>query len=216
MSLRMYDEAILNKIKSWFPAETETEILTTDDNTVTTRLEEAADKNHDEITIPKITISRDPDFDIGNRSKRDMSYDGPVIKKLSVEGKSIGAIKLNSIPVSFGYQIDIYTRTFADMDKILVSLIFKLIKNPRLVVTVEDEFNQIDLPQVHYITIDPHVHNTSNVGERRYVGQFVRYTLRLMVPSAAFYQIEEASNIKISARLDVDEDTSKGNVINSR
>lgn len=197
IGIAMYDQALSTKIKSWLPAETDVEILTQEN--LTRRFEIAADKSNDsKISFPRVDISRDRTFELQQSSKNEMSFNG-----VRLYGDDKEAKILNSIPISLDYQIDIYAKKAKEADAILVQLLFKLINNPRIVVTLSDGKEKI--PQVFHFYLDPQIENSSDVQERLYQGEFTRWTIKLHMPNVRLYQFKVAKNIRITAEVEIDE-----------
>lgn len=100
-------------------------------------------------------------------TKRTMSFDGMMLES---DGKH--TIQLDAVPISITYQLDIYTRHFDEGDELLRELIFKIINNPQLTITLP--YNNQNLIQVCAMKMQGRVEDTSSISERLFSGQFTR------------------------------------------
>ena len=197
MAIRYYDEALANKINSWLPKSKNRKIqVLKPDEVKRLFVIEADERNDKPIQLPLIAISRETQIDVMHPTKRAMSFDGMMLKS---DGKH--TLQLDAIPISLTYQVDIYTRHFDEGDELLRELIFKIINNPQLTITLS--YNNQNLIQVCAMKMQGQVEDTSSVSERIFSGQFTRWTLRLDIDGAYLYSIPYVDNVKVEYGLEV-------------
>lgn len=185
MSIRYYDEALTNKIRSWIK-DPNMRVLSPSD---TTRLFQiSADENNDKpLTLPLIALSRDSSFEIVNTNKRALSYDGAHI------GANYKTSELlNAIPIKIGYQLDIYTKYFAEADEYTRNFIFNLINYPT--VRIEIPYNKSNLPHNSTIILNQTVTDNSSIPERLIAGQFTRMSLKFNIDDAYLFSVPMMDN----------------------
>ena len=199
MAIRYYDEALANKINSWLPKSKNRKIQVLKPDEVKRLFTIEADERNDKpIQLPLIAISRETQIDVMHPTKRAMSFDGIMLKS---DGKH--TLQLDAVPISFTYQVDIYTRHFDEGDELLRELIFKIINNPQLTITLP--YNNQNLIQVCAMKMQGQVEDTSSISERLFSGQFTRWTLRLDIDGAYLYSIPYVDNVKVEYELEVGE-----------
>ena len=197
MAIRYYDEALANKINSWLPKAKNRKIQVLKPDEVKRLFTIEADERNDKpIQLPLIAISRDTQIDVLHPTKRAMSFDGMMLES---DGKH--TIQLDAVPISITYQLDIYTRHFDEGDELLRELIFKIINNPQLTITLP--YNNQNLIQVCTMKMQGQVEDTSSISERIFSGQFTRWTLRLNIDGAYLYSIPYVDNVKVDYELQV-------------
>lgn len=200
MAIRYYDEAIANKINSWLPKSKNRKIQVLKPDEVKRLFSIEADERNDKpIQLPLIAISRETQIDVMHPTKRAMSFDGMMLKS---DGKH--TLQLDAVPISLTYQLDIYTRHFDEGDELLRELIFKIINNPQLTITLP--YNNQNLIQVCAMKMQGQVEDTSSISERLFSGQFTRWTLRLDIDGAYLYSIPYVDNVKVEYELEVGRD----------
>lgn len=120
MAIRYYDDAIIQKLQSWLPENTNLRVIRPDE---TKRLFEllANDQNDKPLTLPFIALSRNTDLELRSNIKQPRSYDGLRLRNLetntSAEFTNTTPV-LNVIPISVKYQLDIYTKYADEGDEI--------------------------------------------------------------------------------------------------
>lgn len=197
MAIRYYDEALANKINSWLPKSKNRKIQVLKPDEVKRLFTIEADERNDKpIQLPLIAISRDTQIDVLHPTKRTMSFDGMMLKS---DGKH--TIQLDAVPISITYQLDIYTRHFDEGDELLRELIFKIINNPQLTITLP--YNNQNLIQVCAMKMQGQIEDTSSISERLFSGQFTRWTLRLDIDGAYLYSIPYVDNVHIKYDLEI-------------
>lgn len=189
MSVKLYDDALLAKFKKWV-ANTPT-ILTGIDETK--RLfETVIDNNNDKpIQLPLIALSRPGGYSILNRNKRPLTHMGVT----TVLNEQRGA-KLNVVPISISYQIDIYCRYLQEADEYARNLVFNIINYPKLEINIPYE-NQ-GLSHISNIRLNSDVEDNSDIPERLIPGQFTRLTMTIEIDDAYLFDLRIKDNIFIT------------------
>lgn len=192
MSVYLYDEAFIDKLRNW-TKDTQIQVFSPDD---TKRLYEViADKNNDKpIELPIICLRRQTNLNITNQGKRPLTFDGMTL----AQSQEV-AIKLNAIPMTINYQLDIYTRYMKEADEFLRNLTFNIINYPKL--TIKIPYNGFDVYHNGFIRMSEEVNNTSDIPERLVNGQFTRYTFNIMIDDAYLWNIKEKGNLSITGGI---------------
>ncbi len=187
MSVRLYDIAITNKIKSWIPGKN-VRILDPDDTVQLFKLT-ADDSNDKPIKLPLITISRDPDINLSITTKRSLTFDGIHIS--AYDGDNIPEnrtiMHLDAIPMDLTYQIDIYAANQALADEYLRNFLFNIVNSPKL--TVELPYNGANIEHVCNMRFQQRVSDGSDIPLRLFPDQFRRWTFSVRIDDAFFFSI---------------------------
>ena len=196
MAIRYYDQAIVDKIKSWIK---DPNLVVLSPNESTRLFQMRADQLNDRpLNLPMISISRDSHIEIINPQKRALSYDGNHItfeeSDLNRSTEEISKV-LNAIPIELKYQLDIYTKYFEEADEYVRNFIFNLINYPKL--TIELPYNDSHLLHDSTILVDSTISDNSDISERLISGQFTRMTIRLTIDDAYLFSIPFMANWKI-------------------
>ena len=189
MSVKLYDDALLNKFKKWVA---NTPTVLTGVNETKRLFETVIDKNNDKpIQLPLIALSRPGGYSILNKNKRPLTHIGMT----AVLNEKRGA-KLNVVPISISYQIDIYCRYLEEADEYARNLVFNIINYPKLEVDIPYE-NQ-GLSHVSNIRLNSDVEDNSDIPERLIPGQFTRFTMMLEIDDAYLFDLRIKDNISIT------------------
>lgn len=195
MSISFYDEAIVNKITNWVK-NTNVQILKPDE---TTRFFEiTSDQNFDRpIQLPLISISRDRDITILNTQKQVKTFDG-----IALKSNNNISMPINVIPIEIGYQIDIFTRHMVEADAFIREFVFNFINYPKLKVNIP--YNDANLVHESNLWIDSSITDNSDISEKLFSDQFVRFTIKLTVDDAYLFSLPYKENTKLElVELDV-------------
>lgn len=189
MSIYLYDEALVAKLKSW-TEKTQIQVLGIDE---TSRLFQIiADETNDKpIKLPIIALSRPGGYDILNPNKKPIAYDGA-----SMSSDYDSTLQLNAIPIQINYQLDVYTRYLKEADAYIRELIFNIINHPTLKITIP--YNDANLIHNANIRLASNVEDNSNIPERLISGQFYRLSLNLNIDDAYLWDARVRSNIHIT------------------
>lgn len=202
MAIRYYDEALTEKIKSWVK-DPDMRVLSPNDSTRLFQMK--ADLNNDKpLQLPLIAISRDSEIEIINTNKHALTYDGAHIEVDEEKSK-----QLNAIPIKISYQLDIYTKYFAEADEYLRNFIFNLINYPRL--SIEIPYNNSKIVHNFTIQLDSTISDNSDISERLIAGQFTRMTLKFYIDDAYLFSVPFMKNWKIETG-DIEINNEKENV----
>lgn len=188
MAVRFYDEALLHKFKQWTAG---THINLTGVNETKKLFEVIADSTNDKpITLPLITLNRKAGYDILNPNKKPTSYQGAT----RIVTPDNGA-KLNIIPISIPYQIDIYTRYVEEADEYARNIVFNIINYPRL--RIDIPYESSNLKQDSNIRLTTGVEDNSDIPERLISGQFIRLTIGINIDDAYLFDLRVKDNLSI-------------------
>lgn len=187
MSVRLYDEAIVNKINGWIKDD-KLRVLSPEDSTRLFQMR--ANQNNDEpLTLPLIAISRNNEIEITNTSKRMLTYDGIMLK--ANEDKTL---QIDGIPMTLNYQIDIYTRHMDEADEYMRNFVFSIINHPKI--KVQLPYNNIDYEHYSYMRILSTIEDNSDIPQKLFPDQFTRWTIRFTVDDAYLFSLPYKDNIK--------------------
>ena len=192
MAVKLYDEALLEKLKSW-TTDTALQVYSTD--SAGDLFKVLGDQGNDKaIKLPLIVLRRNGGFTIKNSTKRLLVYDGK-----SIEWTIDKAVQLNAIPIGIDYQIDIYARKQEECDEIVRNLIFNLIIFPDL--NIELPYYGKHYQHKSHVSISSDVANNSDIPERLSFGQFTRFTLSLSIDDAYLFDVRERQNYSININM---------------
>lgn len=188
LSVYLYDEAILKKLESWTDG-TSVTVLGVDD---TKRLFEVeADVRNDEsIKLPLLSLKRTSSFDILHTAKTPMASYGATIKASAEK-----STKLNGIPISISYQLDVYTRHYKEAEEYIRNLIFNIIDYPKIF--VEIPYEGINYIHDSNLIIKSTVLDNSSDTMRLNFGQFTKLSIQFDVPDAYLWDVRTRKNKRI-------------------
>lgn len=204
MSATLYDEALLNKIKSWVD---DSNIRITGPDETRRLFESTADINNDRpIELPLIALRRKTTMEILNISKQPLTHNG-LKTDYSMGGKYYSkpesdldkprVSQLNAIPIRLYYQIDIYTRLYEEAEEYVRNFIFNLINYPTVEIIIP--YNGINKRQLSFIDLSPEVEDNSDIAERLAPGEFTRKSLSISIDGYLYnYRTRDAAQIDIS------------------
>lgn len=188
MSVRLYDNAIMTKFKSWINDDKLT-MLSPDETTDLFRI--VSDKKQDKpITLPLITLSRGKDIELEYPHKKMMSYDG-----MMLDATVDKSLQLDAIPMTLTYQLDIYTRYEYEADEYMRNFVFNLINFP--VIKVILPYNNINYSHNSNIRLLPTIEDNSDIPERLVGDQFTRWTIRFVIDDAYLFSLPYRQNVHI-------------------
>lgn len=186
MAVKYYDEALADKIKGWLPDNFKKHILKPDEVSRLFRIRD--DESKDEpLSLPIVALSRDTTIELLETTKSPLSFNG---KKIG--GNDDKTIQLNGIPISIFYQIDIYTKHYAEADAIIRELIFKFKNNPKMIITLP--YNGANVEHVCYTRLLSTITDNSDIPQRQIEGQFTRWTIQLRIEDAYLFSIPIRDN----------------------
>lgn len=212
MAVRLYDEALVQKIGKWVKNSKLT-ILKPEESTrfFEMTLDDIKDKT---LQLPLIAISRDKNIDILSTQKQsktfngfsnlnatlgDMDYLNAVAENEKFElEKDLPAptpINVNVVPIRIGYQIDIYTRGMAEADEYIRNFVFNFINYPKLEIILP--YNNVDLHHESTIFLDASISDNSDIKEHLFADQFVRFSLKLIIDDAYLFSIPTVERVSI-------------------
>lgn len=188
MSVKLYDDALLEKLKNWT---LDTSVMLTGVNESTKLFSAIADTTNDKpIQLPLIALSRPGGFVISDKYKQPKSYSG-----VTVGYSQKKSAKLNAIKIAIPYQIDIYTRYQEEADEYIRNIVFNIINYPN--VTIEIPYHDLGIKHDSNIRLSSDVEDNSDVPERLISGQFKRYTIGLVIDDAYLFDVRVKDNLRL-------------------
>lgn len=208
MSVKLYDDAFLEKLKNWT---LDTQINVYGPQDTKQLFQTIADINNDrEIQLPLIVLRRRGGFTLQNTTKRPLSFDGATL-----DANYDKASQLNAIPISIGYQIDVYTRYFQEADEYARNLVFNIVNYPRLVINVP--YNKQNYKHDSNIRLQGEIEDTSDIPERLIKGQFSRISMKIDIDDAYLFDVRyrDVYSLEVTSVLSDNniEDDSKDNIL---
>lgn len=194
MGIRLYDEALLAKIKSWV-RDDKIKILSPSD--IQQRIEILADETNDSpIQLPFIALERNSEVSILDygKNKTQKSYNGWKLK-IQEDNGTTTLKTLDVIPILLSYQLEIFTRYFEEADEYTRSFLFNLINYPKLEIHVP--YNDTDFIHSAYIRLKGTFLDSSDVPVRLIQGQFSRWTLAFTIEDAYLFKVPTRKEAKI-------------------
>ena len=198
MSVRYYDEALVNKIKNWT---SNTQVTVLGPNETNRLFEIIADESNDSpIKLPIIALRRSGAYSILNTNKKPMTFHG-----FTLDANDKIADQLNAIPISVHYQLDVYTRYLEEADEYTRNLIFNIVNFPKVTIT----FPYYDKKVSHdcNIRLNAEVEDNSDIPERLSPGQFTRLSLGIDIDDAYLFDIRyrDVYSIEFTTQMKEDE-----------
>ena len=192
MSIYLYDEALLNKLRSW-TSDTKVKIFGPDD--ARQLFQVLADEQDDKrLELPMIVLTRPGGYTITNANRKPLSYNGSTIEQ--TEDYST---KLNAIPISINYQLDIYTRYMKEADTYTRELVFNIVNHNK--VEIEIPYEDVNLKHISSIWMSNDIVDNSDIPEHLVRGQFYRMTINLVIDDAYLWDVRKYGNLEIEANL---------------
>lgn len=188
MSVYLYDEALLSKVKYW-TEKTSLHVYGVDE--IRDLLQVIADENKDKpIKLPILTITRPKGYRIINSNKKPTTYNGIRV----IQGEDTASMLAN-IPIDIQYQFDVYTRFQKEADMYMRNLVFNIINYPTLSITIP--YRNINFDHNANIRITSDVMDTSNNSIRMFNGQFTRLSVTVNIDDAYLWDLRIANNLSI-------------------
>lgn len=197
MSIKLYDDALLDKLKEWTKKVQGLHIYGPADTAqlFETIADETKDKN---IKLPLISVTRPGGYTVLNPNKFVRTYDG-----ITLEANDDTSLILNTIPININYSIDIYTRKFEEADLYARELIFNIINYPTLKITIP--YNSVNRVHNSEMRLYPEIEDNSGVPEMHFkYGQFSRFTLNIYLDDAYLWSVREHNNVSIDEVFDIE------------
>lgn len=188
MSVYLYDEALVSKIKYW-TEKTQIHVYGVDE--IRDLFQVIADENKDKpITLPILTITRPKGYTIINSNKQPTTYNGIRV----IQGEDTASM-LAKVPINIQYQFDIYTRFQKEADMYMRNLVFNIINYPTLSINIP--YRDINFKHNANIRISSDVMDTSNNSVRSFNGQFTRLSVTVNIDDAYLWDLRVANNLSI-------------------
>ena len=193
MSVRLYDDALVNKIKNWVKDE-KVRVLAPDETLRLFQIE-ANDNNDEPISLPIISLTRAREVDLDHPHKKMMTFDG-----MMLDATIDKSLQIDAIPMTLNYQLDIYTRYKYEADEYMRNFVFNLVNHPKVKVVLP--YNDINYTHYSNIRLVPTIEDNSDVPNRLVSDQFTRWTISFTIDDAYLFSLPYKSNVQI-VKLDV-------------
>ncbi len=188
MSVRLYDDALVKKIKNWVKDEN-VRILSPDE-TLELFQKIANDKNDEPISLPIISLTRSREVDLDHPHKKMMTFDG-----MMLDATVDKSLQIDAIPMTLNYQLDIYTRYKYEADEYMRNFVFNLVNHPKVKVVLP--YNDINYTHYSNVRLIPTVEDNSDVPNRLVSDQFTRWTISFTIDDAYLFSLPYKSNVQI-------------------
>ena len=188
MSVRLYDDALVNKIKNWVKDE-KVRVLAPDETLRLFQIE-ANDKNDEPISLPIISLTRAREVDLDHPHKKMMTFDG-----MMLDATIDKSLQIDAIPMTLNYQLDIYTRYKYEADEYMRNFVFNLVNHPKVKVVLP--YNDINYTHYSNIRLVPTIEDNSDVPNRLVSDQFTRWTISFTIDDAYLFSLPYKSNVQI-------------------
>lgn len=195
MSVRLYDDALVKKIKNWVKDE-KVRILSPDE-TLELFQKTANDKNDEPISLPIISLTRSREVDLDHPHKKMMTFDG-----MMLDATIDKSLQIDAIPMTLNYQLDIYTRYKYEADEYMRNFVFNLVNHPKVKVVLP--YNDINYTHYSNIRLIPTIEDNSDVPNRLVSDQFTRWTISFTIDDAYLFSLPYKSNVHIVEPFDVE------------
>jgi hypothetical protein len=180
MAIGLIDEALYAKIQGWIK---DPNMVILKPNETLRLFQTVADQTNDKpITLPLIALSRDSDIEVLQTNKRPLSFSGTIL-----EANNKNVELLNGIPIEVSYQLDIYTKGFAEGDEYLRNFVFNFVNHPKLIINIP--YNKVNLKHTANVRISSTITDTSDIPQRLFSGQFTRWTIKLFVDDCYLFSV---------------------------
>lgn len=188
MSVRLYDEAVVTKIKGWIKDEKMRVLPPNEANRLFQMIANMQDDKP--ISLPLIAISRSNEIEIENTNKKPLTYDGMMLD--ATKDKSL---QIDAIPMILNYQIDIFCKDEEEADEYMRNFTFALINHPKVKVFLP--YNQINYEHWSYMRMLSTVEDNSDIPIRQFGDQFTRWTIRFTIDDAYLFSLPYKDNVSI-------------------
>ena len=195
MSVRLYDDALVKKIKNWVKDE-KVRILSPDE-TLELFQKTANDKNDEPISLPIISLARSREVDLDHPHKKMMTFDG-----MMLDATIDKSLQIDAIPMTLNYQLDIYTRYKYEADEYMRTFVFNLVNHPKVKVVLP--YNDINYTHYSNVRLVPTIEDNSDVPNRLVSDQFTRWTISFTIDDAYLFSLPYKSNVHIVEPFDVE------------
>ena len=188
MSVYLYDEALLSKIRDWTD-DTKVRIYGPDDSHQLFQV--LADEQDDRrLELPMIVLTRPGGYTVTNTNRKPLSYNG-----LTLSQESLFASKLNAIPIAIKYQLDVYTRYMKEADTYTRELVFNIVNHNKVEVNIP--YEDVNYKHISSVWMSNEIVDNTSVPEIIVRGQFYRMTINLEIDDAYLWDVKKYKNASI-------------------
>lgn len=180
MSAYLYDEAIVNNLRKALGDSRVT--ITPIDNVynVIPRID------NDNITLPLISITRTR-WTIGSQHyNHSAKYEGALSEiKYEEKYKDLGIKRVQFVPMSLSYAIDVWTKTREENDEIVRELYWYYLTSPMLEITVPYD---LDFNHSFNIFVEEEIEDNSDIAQHASKGEYFRQTINIYTDDARLWK----------------------------
>lgn len=189
MATCLYDNALINKLRSWTEGTSAT-IVGPDQ--YRQFLEVTADIQDDRpLTLPIICLRRDNSFVMRAFGKTPLTHDA-----LKMAGNPDRLTQMMAIPVELKYTLIVYTRYYREADEYLRNFIFNFINYPKM--EIEVPYESISRMHVANIVLGEDVQIDPASAEGITPGQLTKGTLSFTIPDAYLFDVRTRGTKEIN------------------
>lgn len=197
MSVPLYDEAFVNKLRQW--VQDPNMKITSPDETRRLFSFEADIKDDQPIVLPLIALRRGREINLLSTNKRALTFDG-----FTLNANTRKSDQLNIVPISLTYSIDIYTRYQQEACDYFREFVFNIINHPKL--EIEIPYNNASIKHVANIRLQDTIIDNSDIAERLVPGQFTRFTIPVYIDDAYIFDYKIRNNYTVTSEVVLSED----------
>ena len=190
MSVYLYDVAIVEKFRKWIRDE-KVSISAPE-----TLFSYRADNETGDFKLGFISLFR-TGYSILTTGKTPLSREG--FKLIANEDMTEN---LRAIPISIAYQIDIYTRSREENDNLCRELIFKLVNNPKLKISIP--YKGVNKEHTFHLQLEDQVIDNSDIADHLEKGEKFRTTMNLEAINAYLFSYAHKDTLEIE--IDVEKE----------
>lgn len=180
MSAYLYDEALVRNLREVIGDDRIT--ITPIDNVmnVIPRL------NDDTLTLPLVTLTRTSWSIQASEANHFNKYEGPIVKEeYSDRMDRFNIQRVQFVPMSISYAIDVWTKTRQENDEFIRELFWYYMTSPTLQITVP---YTLDIDHNFNVFLSNEIEDNSDIAQHVDRGEYFRQTLQLYTDDAKLWK----------------------------
>lgn len=198
MNVCTYDDAIINDLRI---ITQDSRIHITPANNVFNLIGRLED---DVIEMPLISLTR-TGWSLSDSKPHAAKFDGGLV---SVDESGIKRVQV--IPISINYQLDVWTKSREENDNILRELIFYYSTHPSLLINIDHNLN---ISHYFNIFIDSNIEDNSDIIEHKNRGEYFRQTLSIYTDDAYLWKSSISKPVLIDPEFSIEITNERGDII---
>lgn len=206
MSAYMYDEAIINNLRS----------IVGDDRITITPVDTIFDiiprLNNDKITLPLLTVTRRNWSIQSDNVNHAAKYEGALSGIYQDEGKTT-IQRVQFVPMTLTYSLDVWTKQRLENDEIVRELFWYYMTSPTLQITVP---YKLDFDHNFNLFIEPEIEDNSDISQHLNTGEVFRQTLTIYTDDAKLWKSSSRDPTIIDIRFKLHKQTLSEAAIDNR